>query len=228
MAGAMAPDLLYFLILTTINRGSSHSWMGMVIFCIPAGIAFSFAFHYLFKKQFISILPSPFDRKLSGLANSKWFPANFNEWLIFIISVCIGVLSHFFWDSFTHVEGELVVQFPILSEKIMLLGHNMYYARVLQHLSTILGALTVFGFIMSGNIIPKPIVDFKSLQVGLKFRYWILGILFTVIFVAITVLFFNYFSPDKIVNSLHVIGLSSWAGFFWYIVLLTKIRKVKL
>ena len=65
MAGAMAPDLLYFLMMQTSYRGVSHSWLGLFVFCLPAGIAFSFAFHHLFKQPVIHNLPWPLDRRLS-------------------------------------------------------------------------------------------------------------------------------------------------------------------
>lgn len=225
MAGAMAPDLLYFLILTTVNRGFSHSWIGLILFCVPAGIAFSFAFHYLFKSSLITNLPSPLDRLLSGLAFSNWRPSGVKGWSRLIFSITIGVLSHFFWDSFTHVDGELAVIIPILSEQVMLLGHSMYYARVLQHLSTICGGLTVLIAIFKCQIIPGPIENYKSQNIIDKFKFWIGATGFTIIFMAAAVSLFNYLLSDFKVNNLHVLGLSSWAGFYWYVIIFTLIKR---
>ena len=109
MAGAMAPDLQYFLLADTTHRGLSHSWVGLFAVCLPMGLAFSFAFHWLFKEAFIANLPRPLDRWLSGLAVSTFGPRSWSEWAVLVSSVLIGALSHFAWDSFTHLHGEMAL-----------------------------------------------------------------------------------------------------------------------
>ena len=96
MVGAMSPDLIYFLTTITFYRGISHSWFGLFIFCLPAGLLFAVMFHWLFKYHFIMNLPSPLDKNLSGLAVSRFFPRNIRDWSVLIFSVIIGALSHFF------------------------------------------------------------------------------------------------------------------------------------
>ncbi len=226
MAGAMAPDLLYFLILTTVERGLSHSWFGFFIFCVPAGIAFSFAFHWLFKAKFIYNLPSPFDRYLSGLADYKWKPIGLRGWIVFIISVIIGVMSHFFWDSLTHIHGVLVMKLPILREQVLIFGRSVYYARILQHLSTIFGGLTILIFLVKGNIIPKPINDYSRIVIADKLRFWAWGIVCSFLFTFLAVNAYNFFMPHHPVSNYTIGGLSSWAGFFWYVVTLSIFRKI--
>jgi len=97
MAGAMAPDLIYFLALRTDFRGLSHSWPGLFLITLPAGVVFSFVFHRYFKYSFIRHLPSPLDRFLSGLAQSGWCVVGAKAWVILVVSVLVGSLSHFFW-----------------------------------------------------------------------------------------------------------------------------------
>ncbi len=225
MAGAIAPDLLYFLIATTAPRGTSHSWLGLFVFCLPAGILFSFAFHWLFKKEFISNLPFNLDKYFSGLAISKFNPKSLKEWTVFVISTLIGILSHFFWDAFTHAQGEIAELFPFLNNTVELLGREIQITRLLQHSSTLFGSIAIILLLIKGEMLPKSDRVFEKRKNKHKVFFWCYTLLFSILFVYIVFWFYNAVYPEMPVRVFTTIGLSSWAGFFWAVVLLSIYKK---
>lgn len=231
MAGAMAPDLIYFLILITTHRGISHSWTGLFIFCLPAGIVFSFAFHLLFKYHFISNLPRPLDRFLSGLADSKFRIAGRRGLTVLAYSVLIGALSHFFWDSMTHEQGEIVRRIPLLLEKSVILGTTVPNYRIVQHLSTAFGALTILIYALKSNLIPVPLSNPPVRKPGKKLIFWSVGAMVTLAFASLAVSIYHgydIFQIDKQLLSYPVsttLGLAGWAGFFYFVCIYTLVKR---
>jgi hypothetical protein len=187
MAGAMSPDLLYFLILDTADRGFSHSWTGLFIFCLPAGIAFSFAFHKFLKYHVILNLPKPLDIILSGLAFQRFKITGLRQWIILSGSVLIGALSHFFWDSFTHAHGEIAEAIPFLLEESTIFGITRQNCTFLQHLSTALGASYVAIYILKFRLLPEPKIKSPVFPPGNKLRFWLWSVAVATLFAAMTV-----------------------------------------
>jgi hypothetical protein len=222
MAGAMAPDLQYFLLADTTERGLSHSWTGLFIVCLPLGLAFSFAFHALFKRVFIENLPSPLHSRLSGLATSRFAPDGVRGWSVLVISILLGAVSHFLWDSFTHPEGVLAQHIPWLLKETTLFGVPRTNARWAQHVSTALGAVGLVVGLALGGLMPSPTPTERRPRTS-KLTFWLLGILFGAIWSAAAVLFYNQIFDWHIEHS-HSLGLAfqtaalgSWAGFFYYV-----------
>jgi hypothetical protein len=223
MAGAMAPDLQYFLLADTTYRGISHSWLGLFVVCLPLGLAFAWAFHALFKYQFIVNLPCPFDRALSGLALSRFYPDNGRGWLVLIYSVLLGALSHFFWDSFTHPHGELAQQMPWLLEKTRLFGMTRHNTRWVQHVSSLLGAAGVIIGIWKWKLFPPPVEDPPIRTTRQKVIFWLLGSVFGLIAACLALWIHNLQYGWQIEQGRNLnlafmsFGLGSWAGFFWFV-----------
>ncbi len=231
MAGAMSPDLLYFLILNTTERGYSHSWTGLFIFCFPIGVAFAFAFHKLFKYHAILNLPRPFDRIFSGLAVSEFKIRNVRSWLVLIISVLIGALSHFAWDSFTHAGGEIAQMIPFLLQKSTILGMTVPNHIIAQHLSTLFGAIFLPLYIIKFKLVPKPVILKSARSSSGKFVFWLTGFVIAVIFAFVITLLLNQnlnWRADYIYNlryTYKTFGLAGWAGFFYWICIYSIFKK---
>ena len=222
----MSPDLLYFLNLTTVHRGLSHSWLGLFLFCLPAGVAFSFAFHRLFKFHFLTNLPSPLDRVFSGLAVSSWGPSRPRDWLILIVSVLIGALSHFFWDSFTHGNGVLARFIPIMSQAVTISGKTVCFTTIAQHLSTATGLLFIAQSVVRGWLLPKPSESFTPRSIGQKLIFWAAVGAISAGFATAVMWIFVLFLSGHPVGLTVIWGLSSWAGGVYAIAVYTVIRSV--
>ncbi len=222
LAGAMAPDLQYFLLADTTYRGISHSWPGLFTVCLPLGIVFAFAFHRLFKRQFIANLPRPLDRALSGLAVSEFRPATLREWLVLIYSMLIGALSHFFWDSFTHFDGELAQRIPWLLEQSTFLGLTRHNTRWVQHVSSALGALAVVIGVWKWKLVPPPADPKPGKSPRQKLGFWLSGGACGLAAACLAVWFYNSYYDWRLELGHHQtlafmsFGLGSWAGFFYF------------
>ncbi len=227
----MAPDLIYFLMLITAHRGVSHSWTGLFIFCLPAGIVFYVVFHNLFKYHFILNLPRPLDRFLWGLAESKIRIVGWRGWLVLAYSVLIGALSHFFWDSMTHEFGEIVRRIPFLLEKSVILGITVPNYRIVQHLSTTLGALAIVMYALKSNLIPAPLSNPPVRRSRKKLVFWIGGGMAAVAFACLAAWLYYDYSVLRIDRRLlsypvsSTFGLAGWAGFFYFVCIYTLVKR---
>lgn len=233
MAGALAPDLIYFLLLDTTYRGVSHSWTGLFVVCLPLGIIFSIIFHRLFKEQLIVNLPRPLDRIFSGLAFSEFKIKGIKGWSVLIISVLIGSLSHFFWDSFTHGSGELAKMIPLLQDSSSFFGITRPHFRWAQHISTVLGAVIIPVYLVQSRLIPGPVIKYKEIGAVRKLKFWILAALVAVAFAFLTILLngtLNSWMAGTGTNHFplaRTFGLAGWAGFFYATIIMSLFRGKK-
>lgn len=223
MAGALAPDLLYFLTMQTEYRGVSHSWLGLFVFCLPAGMLFAYCFHKFFKYHAIYNLPRPFDIRLSGLAEQSFKIGSFNGWTKLAGSVLLGALTHFLWDSFTHSTGEMAQMFPILTRSFTLLSVTRPLCRWLQHASTIAGAVALLVYVLKGYLLPQPEVTHSVRSSGRKLLFWSVGGVVAALFASLVVYCFNIVYNLRLIEGhyglsiLTSFGLAGWAGFYYYV-----------
>ena len=227
IAGAMSPDLLYFLELNTVNRGVSHSWNGLFMICLPLGILFSFAFHYLFKKELIENLPNPLLRHFSGLAYSEWKINTLYSWIVLIVSVLLGAVSHFGWDSCTHLAGEVVQFFPVLQQDFEMFGDQTPLYHILQHVSSIVGAIFIAIYFSYRGNLPKRVEKVIKNPKIHKMMFWIIVPLLSALFAYLVLHFYLYYAPERISSNRTVFGLASWAGFFYLTIGLGLFKRFK-
>jgi hypothetical protein len=64
-----------------------------------------------------------------------------------ITSIAIGILSHLFWDAFTHHDGTIVLLVPVLSNNIQLFGFATPIFMALQIISSIWGLWAMYCYI---------------------------------------------------------------------------------
>lgn len=221
MAGAMSPDLLYFLMMGTTERSFSHSWPGLFVFCVPAGVLFAIAFHRFFKRPFLQALPMPLDRFFSGLAESPFHLRSARAWMILAASVFVGALSHFFWDSWTHAHGVIASRIPLLLSYVTIAGRDVQVTTILQHSSTLAGMALILWYLLTGRLIPAPSRNHQPLAGKSKVRYWIVAGGGSVAAVAVALEiwcggfgFWTFANADR-GALIRALGLGSWAGFFW-------------
>lgn len=233
MAGAVAPDLLYFLMMQTEYRGVSHSWIGLFVFCLPAGMLFAFCFHRFFKYHAIYNLPRPFDIRLSGLAEQRFQIGSFNGWMKLAGSVLLGALTHFLWDSFTHHTGEMARMLPVLTESFTVWGISRPLCRWLQHASTIAGAVALLVYVLKGYLSPPPAVTRVVRSSGRKLLFWVVGGLAATLFASLVVYCFSIVNDLRLVEGhyghsvLTSFGLAGWAGFYYYVCIYTVVVRYR-
>ena len=140
--GSMVPDLGYYLFSSNLAR-SAHSFLGSVLVCLPAGLAF-WAIFQLLRKPLCFVLPQPHRSALAPLAATpiQWRPR------ILIaagVSILLGAWSHIVWDLFTH-NTWLLKQLPLLKESVVRVSTvEVPWYSLLQHLSTVVGSGTLIA-----------------------------------------------------------------------------------
>ena len=130
--GSVIPDAWY--LIPGVGRPLSHTAPGLVLFCLPAGLAAYLAFHLLFKEPLLHLLPPGIAARARAFACAGLPRA---AWLAVCGSLVAGAATHQAWDAFTHA-GPFARQFlPFLDGQAL---------RVLQHASTVLGGACLLAW----------------------------------------------------------------------------------
>jgi len=211
MAGAMSPDLIYFLMADTSHRGLSHSWPGLFQFCLPAGILFTLAFQWLVKRPLILNCPHAIVYRIGNLVENHFRLVSGRDWLILISSVLIGALSHFFWDAATHGSGEIVRMFPVLTTPVDLFGFNRPVYRLLQHLSSLFGLIFIPWYLLKTGLVRPATRAVPEPNTYTKLIFWGTGLVCGLVVATIALELYEHNVSD-----LATFGLGVWAGFFWW------------
>lgn len=142
--GTMTPDFAYLIRLTP-GGGTWHTPRGLVVFCLPAGLATWWIFRKVISPALVRLLPPQV-----GVAAAK-LVAPGPTWRLIptaAVAILLGVLSHDCWDSFTHEARWGVRQIPGLETRIVFSPlHWMRLYSILQYASSLIGLVVVVAII---------------------------------------------------------------------------------
>jgi len=138
--GSMAPDFVYFLSLG-VNGGFTHSAAGVLLYCVPAGLLVWLAYHLLLRDALLAWAPEQLAARMGPQAD--WRPRGLRGAVIVLASLVLGATTHVCWDAFTHANTLLTRQFDLLRMPVQLGSLQLPLFKVLQHLSTVVGALAI-------------------------------------------------------------------------------------
>ena len=139
VVGSMAPDFLYFVFPPQSLRHFGHTPWGLVLFCIPAGLAVLYAFHGFFKRPLVLLLPRPVRAKLwPHCGPFPLWPLRRLAWVSALIF--LGAVTHVVWDGFTHENDWALREYPQLGAvMITVAGQQLHWVGLLQYGSSVLG-----------------------------------------------------------------------------------------
>jgi len=140
--GSLTPDFEYFLGMK-VQSNYSHTLSGVFWFDLTLGILLAFIFHNIVRNKLFYNLPTVLKTRLLVFNDFNWNYYFKKNWFVVIVSIIIGALSHIFWDSFTHDSGFFVKTIPYLKTSIDFLGIRLPIFKILQHGSTIIGAIII-------------------------------------------------------------------------------------
>jgi hypothetical protein len=140
--GSLTPDFEYFLGMK-VQSNYSHTLSGVFWFDLTLGILLAFIFHNIVRNKLFYNLPTVLKTRLLVFNDFNWNYYFKKNWFVVIVSIIIGALSHIFWDSFTHDSGFFVKTIPYLKTSIDFLGIQLPIFKILQHGSTIIGAIII-------------------------------------------------------------------------------------
>ncbi len=136
-AGAMVPDLPYFLPLG-VTGVPSHSLSGLVWFCLPAGLACWFVYELILRPFGRALVPATIARRLGASARGEASSAT--HVACAAASVLVGAMTHVAWDAFTHGSGAVVKVWAVLRVPVPVFdGYAPQVFTLLQHASTLVG-----------------------------------------------------------------------------------------
>jgi hypothetical protein len=177
--GSMTPDFEYFLRMKT-QSNYSHTIAGIFWFDLPLAILLTFLFHNIVRECLFQNIPITIKSRLLVYNDFDWnqyFKANL---FVVISSILIGVASHLFWDSFTHIHGYFVDRIPGLNQIIQISNFQVPVFKILQHSSTFVGAIIIFIALMK---LPAD----KSISPNLNLKYWTALTLIIIVVVSLRV-----------------------------------------
>lgn len=143
VAGALAPDAPYFLRALRIpvsaqswwepflNATTTHSWPGAVTVGMPLALV-------LYLALASGGRPARWVLPADSAENARRTPGPLRL-LWVVLSLALGLLTQVGWDAFTHSDGWIVQNLDPLRADVV---GSLTWARLLQHLSTVVG-LTV-------------------------------------------------------------------------------------
>ena len=118
VAGSMVPDLPYFIPLG-VPRELSHSPLGVLVVDLPLGVVVLVLWYLLFRAPVVGYTPAWLRLRIPAAPPS---PASGGAWvsavLWTLLALLIGVATHLTWDSFTHPDGWVVLQIPVMGETV--------------------------------------------------------------------------------------------------------------
>ena len=141
--GSMTPDIVYFLPLN-LDGEFSHSFLGLLLFCLPAGLLLYLLVCHLLRQPLIALLPGVLARRLPARPSPRnTTTARHVFWVM--LSLFIGAVTHLLWDDLTHYDAVFTLHGELLAE---LTGqHNIRIGiyPLAQHFSTIAGIMLLVG-----------------------------------------------------------------------------------
>ena len=137
--GSMAPDFIYYVFPPPEWRHIGHTLWGLVLFCIPAGLAVLYAFHQFFKRPLALLMPWRLRAKLWPHCEPfPLLPWRRLAWICMLIY--LGAVTHVLWDGFTHEdEWPLREHRPVTGVMSTVAGYPLHWAGLLQFGSSLLG-----------------------------------------------------------------------------------------
>ena len=181
LIGSLVPDFEYFLRMN-IQSEYSHTLAGLFWFNLPLSILIAFIFHNIVKIKLINNLPKFLQYRFQNYNSFLWNQYFKKNWLKITVSILIGAFLHLLWDSFTHISGYFVEQFPLLKNEVLILKYHIPIFKILQHGSTILGGLFILFFIYK---MPKISTTYKNIEI----KYWLIFVFFMLLIIVVKMCF---------------------------------------
>lgn len=213
--GSMAPDFEFFLRFTLYGVWG-HTFWGIFFFNLPVSILLCLLFHGVVKRALIVNLPTPLYVRFYKYADENWFAFFKANILKVVISILLGVFTHFLWDNFTHAPNYVSPFYvDFLLENMVIFEKNLPVYEVLQLSSSVLG---LAGFLMLLFTVPvsSEIPVSKRPQIGM---FWLL--VFKLAGVIVLIRYLIGVPAEKPAEQLLVISISGFLtgltliSWFW-------------
>jgi hypothetical protein len=207
VAGSLSPDFGYFVPWSTSFY--MYTIPGLFLFDVPVGLFLLWVLQIFIKWPLLSLLPIGLQRRLYKPAQAFTF-GPLKRFLLILLSLLVGSMTHIVWDSFTHVYGWTVEQFAFLSTRVA--GMPLY--TLLQHLGSLVGVgLLLYWFLRWLPNAPQ------SDQLPPRFSSRFQGIFFllgtaSLGFVEGRIIYLRFLTGSRFIGGHHLIGSTIFSAIF--------------
>lgn len=165
VVGSLTPDFEYFIRMK-VQSNYSHTFYGIFWFDLPLAILLAFIFHNIVRNELFANSPNSIQSRVQVFSEFDWNTYFKENWVIVLTSILIGIISHLFWDAFTHNHGYFVNEILRLRSTIVVFKNEIPLWKLMQHLSSLIGGfILVIAFLkLPENLIYKSSINKK---------YWI-------------------------------------------------------
>lgn len=214
--GSMVPDFEFFLRVTLYGIWSHHL-KGIFYFDLPVALILIFVFHIWVRDTLLNYLPKQISGRFQQYKGFDWMSYFRKNYLTVVVSVILGILTHFCWDNFTHEPNYVSpFYFQILESNLKLGAFTIKLYGLLQILSSFFGLAWFLIFIFSGTNCKAIIADIKVQK-----KFWLRLLMLTLLFIGVR---YSVGLPDeKPLGQLVVVTI----GSFIYALVVLSIIKIK-
>jgi hypothetical protein len=144
VVGACSPDISYVYSLRALGD-YAHELPGFLLFCLPMGFAVLLWLEVLVLPSLRLALPEAMGVQWGRFLRTAGLPRTLPAWGLTAGALVLGAATHLLWDGFTHRSmWPARVLYP---EVLVPLGsRELPLARVLQHVSSLVGSLAVLAY----------------------------------------------------------------------------------
>lgn len=200
--GSLAPDFEKFIRMSAYDS-FSHTWRSIFYFNLPLSLVLAFLFHIIVRDVMIDHLPEYFKKRLIKFRNFDWVSHFRNHYVVIILSIIVGTVSHIAWDAFTHIDGRVVRWLPFFKAYLSVGEFRIKVFAFLQLFTSVVGLLVVLYAYYQLPVLP---VTRAKVGAGKKLRYWIA---FTLVACAIAILRYVFGHHLSYLTNFIVVSISA-------------------
>jgi len=141
LIGSMAPDF-GLLLPFDVPRSATHGIGALFRFCLPLGLLAWVVYEQLVRPALVELLPDRWWSRCRARGAVEFGAVH--TWLLAVLVVLGGAITHLVLDGFTHEGARGVEMLPVLDDFAWQVnGHPMRLYRILQHGSSVAGLLVI-------------------------------------------------------------------------------------
>ncbi|MEN2281466.1 DUF4184 family protein [Algoriphagus sp. SE2] len=167
--GSIVPDLEFYLKLK-LGENIGHKISGILIFDLPVAILFAVVFHCIIKYPLFKASPAWIKSKTVKYLDFNLILSLKRNWIWFLVSIILGIISHLGLDGMTHYDGWLIQLFPLFKNELSVSGFSFPVYELLQYSFSLFGLLFVVNFLL--NLESKSISNSNQFRIE---RFWLIS-----------------------------------------------------
>lgn len=190
--GSMAPDFIYFILFNP-SSNLGHTFLGFLLNNLPLCYLLNYLIIKFIRIPFILNLPFGLSRYYTYLLNYRVNIKSIKDIIVFGYSSILGMVTHVFWDAFTHSNGFFVLNINFLKININFFNFQIPLFKIIQHGSTLIGIILILIYL---NKIKK---ESNKDIISSKLKYHFIAIFIQIIVIIFSYIFFNTFGIGRFV-----------------------------